>query len=351
VVGRKHRYDWSGGNGRRARTGNSAQGFADVLESAERSGRLGETALASPSGFDGGEIERGNDRKHPGSLTHRWRSAQGWVGLADCTRVSRNHSKTLSVAVGLLAAVGAISLMTGVASGTGRDTDVPTTKPAGTATPFETAAAPKPSTVPDIATTAGTTTPPATSPAAPARQPNPCNLSSDPAPVATSGGSERRADVRAAFVGATDPEVVAAAVATTTWASGRQVSARVASTPYGAIVYIVVPTDFGPVEFGVVEKWFRAIPGLSLYERTDKPSIAVNGCLSGVADPDQLTRVVNDLARAGKVDGFALVVAGDSAQITLLRGDTDRDWTALATTFGSLGSVVSWTVFDAWAAE
>jgi hypothetical protein len=279
------------------------------------------------------------------------------------------------VAVGAIAAVGVLALFAGMATGTGKakistkpSASVPAKPPkAGAAKPAATAKKTAGSTAIDSATggdpavvqpgaepgTAGAGTDPATPVAVADPKPpqNPamtCDLKPSEASKSSAGGGVPTADIGALFAPGTDPVDIANAAQGSVWAQGRRVTAGSEATAEGPIIRVVVPPDFSPTDFAVAEKWFRALPGFKDYERGDTPSTAVIGCLNGVADPDQLLKVVQQLSDAKKIDGYSISTSGDAARIELTRGAEPRDWAGMQATFTSLGTVTSWTVFDAW---
>jgi hypothetical protein len=282
--------------------------------------------------------------------------------------------------VGAIAAVGVLTLFAGVAAGTGKakiSTKSATSvagkasKP-GAAKPAATAKKTADSTATDSPTGADPAVAqpgvePGIDPNAPVAQPvdpnapvaiadpkppqNPamtCDLKPSEAAKSSAGGGVPTADVGALFAPGTDANDIVSAAQGSVWAQGRRVTATPEPTADGPIIRVIVPPDFSATDFAVAEKWFRSLPGFKDYERGEKPSTAVIGCLNGVADPDQLLKVLQQLSDAKKIDGYAVSTSGDAARIELTRGGAPRDWAALQATFTSLGAVTSWSVFDAW---
>jgi hypothetical protein len=292
------------------------------------------------------------------------------------TDVTRNapFANLPGVAVGAIAAVGVIAMFAGMATGTGKakistnpGSSFPGKPPKGGATkPAATAKKTAGSTAADSATGADpgaadpadvAGTPEVADPVAPVAIADPkppqspaltCDLKPSEASKSSAGGGVPDADIGALFVSGTEPNEIVNAAQGSAWAQGRRVTARSEPTADGPIIHVTVPPDFNPTDFAVAEMWFRALPGFKDYERGDQPSTAVIGCLNGVADPDQLVKVLLQLAEAKKIDGYSISTSGDAARIELTRGTVPREWTALSATFASLGTVASWTVFDVW---
>lgn len=253
--------------------------------------------------------------------------------------------------IGALIGVGALVGLGGVLTNTGKTT---TQEPVVTAPAKVDAASSDPATG---ATPAGTPTSlPAALPDPPAAPPvalPTCNLPAEGRGDGGGGGfgTGTEADLVVIVPTSTDPETIRASAEQAPWASSRGVSVGFVLDGEVYRILVTVPVNFTPNEFAVATAWFKAVPDVVSVTQGSLPTIAVMGCLDGVADVERLAEVLAELREAGQIGGYSYSSANDRVELFLGRPSTtgtDRDWQGLATTFEAFGTVSQWTVFANW---